>query len=609
MLQAMRSSAKYIWIIIVVLFVGGFLLAQTSGLLGRSPVTPTTAVATVNGEDILATTWYQTTQNLEQQATQQNGRGITLDERDRLANDAYDQLVGDVLLRQEYKRRGITVTDAEITEAARYNPPPQLMQSSELQTDGRFSIEKYQRLLASPAAKQEGLLLQLENYYRAELPKEKLFEQVVLDVYVPEEQMWERWRDAHDSAQVSFVQFGPERVRDSDVSVTDDEVRQYYDSHKKEFDVPGTARVSVLVIPRAVSAADSAAVRAHALAMRGRILGGEKFEDVARAESADSGSGANGGALGTGVRGRFVPEFEQAAYALKSGEISQPVATQFGIHLIRLDSRKGDTLTLHHILLKIQQSDSAASLTDRRADSLSKIAASADRPERLDKAARILKLPILRGEAHEGQPLTINGRTVPSVGAWAFKGTRAGETSDLYDDDGGYYIARLDSVRPAGTQTLNEAKNDIRKYLLNMKKVERAMVQARNFAKVAAGSSLESASRLMGMSIATTGAFTRFSGTQELRNFPEAAGAAFKLPVGAISEPVKTLSGVVVERVDRRVPADRAVWAAQKESQRQSQLQQLRQQKVREFLSNLRESAKITDRRKQIEASTRRSAQ
>jgi peptidyl-prolyl cis-trans isomerase D len=58
----MRASAKYIWIIIVVLFVGGFLLAQTSGLLGRAPVTSTTAVATVNGEDILATTWYATTQ-------------------------------------------------------------------------------------------------------------------------------------------------------------------------------------------------------------------------------------------------------------------------------------------------------------------------------------------------------------------------------------------------------------------------------------------------------------------------------------------------------------------------------------------------------------------
>ncbi len=53
MLQSMRSAAKYVWILIVVAFVGGFLLAETSGLLGRAPVTTTSAVAEVNGEKIL----------------------------------------------------------------------------------------------------------------------------------------------------------------------------------------------------------------------------------------------------------------------------------------------------------------------------------------------------------------------------------------------------------------------------------------------------------------------------------------------------------------------------------------------------------------------------
>jgi len=148
LLQAMRASAKYIWIIIVVLFVGGFLLAQTSGLLGRAPVTTTTAVATVNGEDILATTWYQATQNLEQEETQRSNQSISLDERQRLTDQAFDQLVADALLRQEYRRRGITVSDDEILQAARYSPPPQLMQAPDLQTDGQFDPAKYQRFLS-----------------------------------------------------------------------------------------------------------------------------------------------------------------------------------------------------------------------------------------------------------------------------------------------------------------------------------------------------------------------------------------------------------------------------------------------------------------------------
>src|SRR5882762_1114863 len=217
----MRASAKYIWIIIVVLFVGGFLLAQTSGLLGRAPVTSTTAVATVNGEDILATTWYQATQNLEQDATQRSSQSISLDQRERLMDQAFEQLVSDALLRQEYRRRGITVSDDEILQAARYSPPPQLMQAPDLQTDGQFDPAKYQRFLSSPLARQQGLLYQLEQYYRTEVPKEKLFDQIASDVYVSDEQLWRRFQDTHDSAQVTFAPFEPDRVPDSAVRVSD----------------------------------------------------------------------------------------------------------------------------------------------------------------------------------------------------------------------------------------------------------------------------------------------------------------------------------------------------------------------------------------------------
>ncbi|HEY1951751.1 MAG TPA: SurA N-terminal domain-containing protein, partial [Gemmatimonadaceae bacterium] len=419
----MRASAKYIWIFIVILFVGGFLLAQTSGLLGRAPITSTTAVATVNGDDILATTWYQATQNLEQEATQRNNQSISLDERQRLMDQAYDQLVSDALLRQEYKRRGITVTDDEILQAARYNPPPGLLQSPDLQTDGQFDQAKYQRFLASPMARQQGILFQLEQYYRTEIPKEKLFDQVASDVYVTDDMLWRRFQDQNDSAQVSFVLFSPDRISDSAVRVSDDEIRSYYDTHKKLFERSGTAKVSIIIIPRVVTAADSATVRAHALDLRNKILsGGEKFEDVARDESADSASAAKGGSLGKGGKGRFVAPFETAAYALKPGEISQPVLTQFGYHLIRLDARKGDTLTLSHILLRIQQSDSAAAKTDRRADSLARMAASTDQPAKFDSAARALQIPVVRSNVVEGNPLTVNGQYIPSIGPWAFEG-------------------------------------------------------------------------------------------------------------------------------------------------------------------------------------------
>jgi peptidyl-prolyl cis-trans isomerase D len=606
----MRSSAKYIWIFLVIFFVGGFLLAETSGLLGRAPVTTSTAVASVNGEDILAVSWFNATQALEQQATQQSGRSLSLDDRQRLKDQAFEELIDASLLKQEYKRRGIVVTDEEIADAARSSPPPQLLQSPELQTNGRFDPQKYQRYLASPAARQEGLLFQLEAYYRDAIPREKLFQQVAAAAYISDARLWQMGRDTRDTAQTSYVAFRPESLPDTGIAVPDNEIADYYEKNKKDFERPARARISVLVIPRAVSPADSAAVRNRILALRERIVKGEKFEDLAKTESADSTSGAAGGSLGKGVKGRFVPQFEDAAYALNAGELSQPVLTPFGYHLIKVDEKKGDTISVRHILLRIQQSDSAATVTDRKADELARIAASTtDKPEKLDEASRALGFPIQKANVVETDALTINGRYIPSVGSWAFTGARVGETSDLFDAEDGYYLGRLDALTPGGIPTLEQAKPEIRTLLARQKKLEQAMPRARAFATEAAATSLEQAATKATMQVVKSPRFTRVGGAEGLGRLNEAIGAAFSLPLGVVSAPIKTYDAIFVERVDSRVVADSATWAKQKDVQRAQVLSQLRQQRVREFLTNLRANANIADRRKEVEAANRQLAQ
>ncbi|MFL5638585.1 MAG: peptidyl-prolyl cis-trans isomerase, partial [Gemmatimonadaceae bacterium] len=209
----------------------------------------------------------------------------------------------------------------------------------------------------------------------------------------------------------------------------------------------------------------------------------------------------------------------------------------------------------------------------------------------------------------EGNPVTISGQYIPSVGPWAFEGARPGETSELFDAEDGYYLARLDSVTPGGTLSLDQAKGDIRTYLVRQKKIDALLPQARNFAKVAAAGTLESAAKLLNMTIVNTKPFTRVTGVQELAQAPEAVGAAFTLPQGTVSEPIRGMGEVVVERVDSRIPASRGAFDTQKQQLRQQALQQLRQRRVQEFLTNLRAVAKIDDRRKQVEASARRTSQ
>ena len=368
MLQQMRGLAKYIWVLVALFFVGGFLLYETSGLMGRTPVTTTTAVAVVNGHEILYSQFQARVQNEVQAEQQKDGRTLSQDDVRRIENSVFDQMASDVLLQGEYIRRGIVVTDDEVREFARYAPPPWITSAPELQTDGRFDPDKYARLLTSPQARQGGLLVSLEGYYRSEIPREKLFDQISSGVYVADPDLWRAWRDQHDSAQVSYVSFAPIPDSTTAKAIAEADLRSYFDNHKSDFRGPGRAVLSVVTIPRTVTAADTAAARARAVALREEILKGAKFEDVARRESADTVSGHAGGDLGKGGKGRFVPDFEKAAYALKVGELSQPVLSPFGYHVIRVDEKKGDTLALRHILVRIQASDSSSTRIDRKAD-------------------------------------------------------------------------------------------------------------------------------------------------------------------------------------------------------------------------------------------------
>ena len=102
------------------------------------------------------------------------------------------------------------------------------------------------------------------------------------------------------------------------------------------------------------------------------------------------------------------------------------------------------------------------------------------------------------------------------------------------------------------------------------------------------------------------GPFARSTPVGELGFVSEATGAAFTLPVGVVSDPVRTDDAIYVMRVDKRVQSDSAKWSAQKGQQRLQVTNSLREQKVRLYVENLRRAAKIVDRRREINALQRR---
>ncbi len=605
----MRNNAKWIWIVIVVAFVGGFLLYQTSGLSGRAAVTTSTAVAKVNGTEITYIAWQNAAAQLAQAQEQQSGRGLTMDERAQLDDRAFNDLVNQVLLTQEYGKRGIRVSDEEIIAAAKSDPPPQFRNAPELATDGRFDPNKYARFLASPSARQQGLLAQLETFYRNEIPKEKLYNSVAGDVFVTDTRLWMIWKDGHDSATVSAVAFRPEVTKEVTASVTDAEMQKFYDAHKKSFDRAGQAVLSIVEISRHPTAADTAEALRKIQAIRAEIVKGAKFEDVAKRESDDTVSGKDGGKLPPLGKGGFVQPYEDAANKLKPGELSAPVLTRFGYHLIRLDSKKGDSLSTHHIMKLIKQGDSAATVSDKRADELSKMAASATEPAKFDEAAKKLGLLVSRVHVTEGQPANYLGNQVPSASAWAFLGSKVGESSDLFDDETAYYLVRLDSLTPGGEQPMSAVKDDLRQLVGHEKAIDALMPKAKAFSAAAASSSLEAAAKAQGQTVMKVGPFSRASQVPELGMLSEAVGAPFGgIALGVVTAPIKTDGAVYVLRVDKRTNSDSTMWLGQRLSQREQVARGLRDQRVRMFLESLKKSAKIDDRRKQLQSAQRRAS-
>jgi peptidyl-prolyl cis-trans isomerase C len=117
--------------------------------------------------------------------------------------------------------------------------------------------------------------------------------------------------------------------------VTDEEVRRQFETDRAKYDRPAQIHVAHILF-RIADKAQAAVAQAKAKIVQARLAEGAKFEDLARQYSDDPGSAERGGDLGFVARGSLVKEFEDAAWALKPGQTSGLVRTQYGVHIIRV---------------------------------------------------------------------------------------------------------------------------------------------------------------------------------------------------------------------------------------------------------------------------------
>ncbi|MFQ5689283.1 MAG: SurA N-terminal domain-containing protein [Gemmatimonadota bacterium] len=598
----MRDSAKWVMLILSVAFVGWLVLdwVQSRGLAGFSQVDP--VVGEVGGAEIHYNQWNRYLQAQLDAARQQRSGSLTEEEVRQVREAAWNDLVSQTLMQQEMDRLGIRVTDEEIREAFQTRPPPSLVSHPAFQTDGRFDIQKYRAFFSNPAV-DENLLLQIESYYRQTLPRTKLLQRLTEGIYISDEAAWQYFRDVNETVTVRFVSVDPSaEIADDSVRITADQVAEYYRAHQEEFARPATAVVNMVSLGTRPSAADTAAALARVDSVRASILRGDRtFEDAAKEVSADSASGALGGDLGKRVKGELDPAFEKVAFSIRTGDISRPVATPFGFHLLRVDGRRADTVSVRHILIPIELSaqteDSLFDVMDR----LEGVALRAD----LGAAADSLGLPI-----RNGLVLAKGSEFVPGAGAlgvapeWALDPqTELGELSSFFRNASGYHVFELVERRAADTAPLEEVADEIRERLRSREKLERTReIMRRAREMLTEWGSLEQVARRFGWKVSTSEPFRRVDFVPGLGQGTEAIGEAFGLPVGAFSGVADAGDRVAILQVVARQEADREEFEKTKDDLRRRLTLQRRQDYLNTWLRALRETANIRDLRDEVSA-------
>lgn len=593
MMQAFRNSAKPLIFIVAISFFA-WLVLDLSGLTGGGGLLTQTSVGEINGRSVDARLFQQAVNQATEQRQQQSSEPLGIAAYAQIRDQVWDQFVQDALLEDEYRKWGISVTSEEIAAVIRSQPLPQLMQEEQFQTDGQFDQTKYERWLLSASGEQFVPLL--EAQYRTSLLQAKLARHVVAPLYLSDRELWERFRDQREMVKAGVVTIDPATaIPDGSVQVTATEIEEYYRSHQKELEREATAWVSYIALDRQPIATDSAAALERARAVRAEIAGGTPFAEVAARESSDTVSGNRGGDVGVWRKGSFDSDFEKAAWSLPLNQLSEPVRTQFGYHLIEVTKRWTDSASARHILIPIEVTGAHRDLLDARADSLEQLAAEQLDPAALDTAARALGLRI------EKSGTLVKGRfspLPPDLQVWAFQ-AQAGEHSPVIEAPTAYVVARLDSAREAGLPKLEEIRGEVENLVLAERKKAEARQLAETVRQRAAetGSNLESAAQSLKLPYSTVGPVARVSAPL---NGGQAIGRAFSLQPGEISGPVEGRGVIYVLQGIERTPADSAEFIKELPELRQRALDNMRQLHLRQYLAALRSKADIVDYRDRI---------
>lgn len=602
MMRQLRESTKVIMILVSIAFVGLMVFQWGMDLSGRSSrgAAPT-SLGSVNGAEVTVDDYQRQYQILLDQAQQSHPQGLSDQELKQIEDQAWQDVVNLTLLRQAAREHGIHVSDAELVQYIKYNPPPDMARMPAFQTEGRFDLQKYQQALADPSL--ADTWAQYEQQMRRTLPILRLQEQVVAGVTISNAELLQAYRDQNEKARIAYLYLDPARLVPADeVRVSPDEVRAYYESHADDYHRNESAKIRWVAFEPPVTAADSARAAARADSLYAKATAPDAdFESLAEDNSDDAISASRGGDLGWVRPAAMAPALARVLTSTEPGQVASPVLTPFGWHVVKVEDRQtqdGETrVKARQILLAIGPSVAERSKAREAAQGFARAASAG--PDAYAKAAADRGL-----EVHE-PPAFEKGVVVPGLGAapkvtdFVFSNS-AGAVSGALDQDGTFYVVEVENRYPAGTVALARVEPEIRAALQSRKRLEATRKLAPEIADAVRSGGLEGAAAKYGLEVRTTDWFTRTNNIPGVGSGTALAGAAFGLSEGQTAGPVETERGLYFLRVLGKQPIDPQQFQSQKDQLRA----QLRRAKMQETFNSwfdaLKDQARIVDHRKEL---------
>lgn len=598
MMTKLRQNTAIIMWIVIIAFVGLIVVEWGADLSGtRGGARSTDAVGVINGQAISLSYFRDALRN----AARQRDRDEQRDDGS-LVRELWDRMVGEILLRQEIERLGIEVSDEEVALYTRMQPPPTVQQIPAFQTEGEFDPTLYHQFLSDSRTYDDpgnkAFVLQVESMQKSQLLNHRLQRLILESVRVTPAEVRQAFEERSEKVKVEYLYAPAAAVTDEEVSYTEAELQAQYEKTRSQFEHPDQIRVAYVAFPRLPSAGDSSEVAAEIGRIRQEVMAGRDFAELARELSEDRGTAPNGGDLGVFGRGRMVPPFDEAAFALKEGEVSQPVQTRFGWHLIvveeKVEEEGEEKIHARHILLTYQASPETEDSLATRAEEFRALA-----EERgLEAAAQLEGLQVRdTGWLQGGMPIPGLGQGTAWVVNMLFDSS-LGTLTRVGGVRSAYWVAELAEHRPAGAAPLEEVRQRVERVLLNEKKAESAGQRLEAVrAQAAAGQALAAAAAAAELDVRTTEAFARSDMVPRVGRRNAFVGAAFGAPVGQVSPVVIQSGGAYLLRVLERQAADPERFEMERASLEEQVLRRKQNEAVQTWFAQLYDRAEIEDNR------------